>query len=195
MGADDEKTPRGRPPPMPRPPTPRPRTSDDRDVHRTKTPPRGVGLTEPPVFVEDDVTGNYSGEDLRRIRGQRRTDRRFERLEEKSDEDRKVLGDLKDEVKDLKGDVKGLTAGVTGLTNEVKILADVVRQEREVDITTRVEMHKGAIREAFEERRSERDDKQDARKVRRWTVAKVVAGVFSAGALGAIVHWILAKLG
>jgi hypothetical protein len=58
-----------------------PRTpTRDRDVYVAKTPGRGV-----PDFVPDEVTGQYEGEDLARMRAKRPTDKRIEKLEAKHD--------------------------------------------------------------------------------------------------------------
>jgi hypothetical protein len=52
-----------------------------RDIYTPKHPtPRAV-----PEFVPDEVTGQYEGEDLARMRAKRPTDKRLEKLEEKHD--------------------------------------------------------------------------------------------------------------
>jgi uncharacterized protein YhaN len=56
--------------------------TDNRDYQRPKTNPSGLAV---PHEVEDDVTGQHAGEELRAMRARRPTPERIQRLEDKHD--------------------------------------------------------------------------------------------------------------
>lgn len=80
------------PPIPPKPPRPPTYVGDRGEVRRPRTPPRGIGLTEPPPIVEyvsEDVTGKYVGPELAEVRAIERAKRptpdRLAKLEAKND--------------------------------------------------------------------------------------------------------------
>jgi hypothetical protein len=107
------------------------------------------------------VTGVYEGEELARIRARRPTDERIGRVEKKQDEDRADLKQLSTLVHETREDV----ASMRGELKVLPELVDLIKQQQT---------------DALDERKHRRE---------RWT--KVIAGVFSAGVLGAIVHAVL----
>ncbi len=67
---------------------------------RARALPHGVPL---PVFEEDDLTGQYEGEDLERARARRPTHKRIGHIEKKQDGLVKVVGDLRADVSHING--------------------------------------------------------------------------------------------
>jgi outer membrane murein-binding lipoprotein Lpp len=137
-----------RDPPGPAAPIPRVATRD-RDVHVPKhaTPPQGY-----PVFVGEEVTGAYEGDELREIRSRRPTDKRIERLEDKHDELRSDVREIRDDQKVIAGHVGDLRAEVSGISGQLEVLpkfmaaiekaADRANERDDVTFTSKVEVHK-----------------------------------------------------
>jgi uncharacterized coiled-coil protein SlyX len=82
------------------------------------SPARGV-----PEFTTDELTGNYQGEDLARMRARRPTPNRLERLEKKQDEDRAEIKTLTTTVSDLRVDV----ANIDGKLDVLPELLQLIR--------------------------------------------------------------------
>jgi hypothetical protein len=62
----------------------------DRDVYTAKHPTPSPGV---PAFIDEEITSQYAGEELRALRRKRPTDERIARLEDKHDKlDGKVDG-------------------------------------------------------------------------------------------------------
>lgn len=121
-----------------------------------------------PEPVDEDVTGQYSGEALRVMRSRRPTDRRLGRLEEKHDE-------LSEELTKLRIQ-QGATDSKVDTLLDLATKAESARQERE-DRETRAD-----------EARVARDDKQ-RRDARKHTIAMISAlGVAIAAVLTAVLH-------
>ncbi len=98
----------------------RQQTQTERDLdglaarrERTRSPARGV-----PVDF-DEITGNYEGEDLARMRALRPTPARLYLLEKKQDEDR-------DEHKALVEKVDGLAVTVASIDGKLSVLPDLL---------------------------------------------------------------------
>jgi len=124
---------------------------DRGETLRTHPTPRGVGLTRPPTNVarastgagipheiDDPGTGVVEGEDLRRIRAQRPTAMRLERLEDKHDETRRDVADLRESV----GRVEGKLDVLPQLVAAVKEASDRANQREQVTFTASVEVDK-----------------------------------------------------
>lgn len=96
---------------------------------RRRSPVLGV----PATSWDDDITGQYQGEDLAQARARRPTVQRLARLEAKQDEDR--------------GNLHELAVGLAGIRGELKVLPELVEliksksnnehQTRRLSMTTR----------------------------------------------------------
>ena len=122
--------------------------SDDRKPRRAgtilgdrneirRTPVQGVPLTE---FAEQSqpVTGVYDGDDLRRARASRPTAARLERLEDKHDETRRDVADLRAVV----GRIEGKLDVLPQLVEAVQASAERANQREQVTFTASVEVDK-----------------------------------------------------
>lgn len=103
------------------------------------TPPKGVRI-DPHEFDEDrqPTTGVLDGDDLRRARASRPTAMRLERLEDKHDETRRDVADLRAVV----GKIDGKLDVLPQLVEAVKENADRVIQREQVTFTASVEVDK-----------------------------------------------------
>lgn len=105
----------------------------DRNESR-RTPVHGV-----PVPIEfAEPTGVYEGEDLRRARAQRPTAARLERLEDKHDETRRDVADLREAV----GRVEGKLEVLPQLLEAVQASAERANHREQVTFTASVEVDK-----------------------------------------------------
>jgi hypothetical protein len=75
----------------------------DRDVYTPKHPTPSPGV---PAFVDDDLTGQYAGEDLAQRRAKRPTDERIKRLEDKHDKLDDKVDDIHGDVREMRGELK-----------------------------------------------------------------------------------------
>ena len=102
-----------------------------------RTPVQGVPLAE---FTEQSqpVTGVYDGEDLRRARASRPTAARLERLEDKHDETRRDVADLRAVV----GRIEGKLDVLPQLVEAVQASAERANQREQVTFTASVEVDK-----------------------------------------------------
>ena len=99
-----------------------------------RTPVHGV-----PVPIEfTEPTGVYEGEDLRRARAQRPTGARLERLEDKHDETRRDVADLRAVV----GRIEGKLDVLPQLVEAVQASAERANQREQVTFTASVEVDK-----------------------------------------------------
>jgi uncharacterized coiled-coil protein SlyX len=109
-------------------------SDDRRDRYVPKHPtPRGV-----PAFVEEEATGRYEGEDLKRIRAKRKTDERVARLEDKHDA-------LAETVTEIRVDVGEMRAEVRTLVKHVEAALVEQHQTERVRINGRTQIIAGAI--------------------------------------------------
>ncbi len=163
--------------------------TDDRDKRRT--PPGGYPVpahvraqTAPPVeYVQDEVTGNHVGEDLRIARARRSTDERIGRLEDKHDVLAAVVGDVREAVGTMSGQLEVLPR----LIDIIERSASRAEQREHVTFTAQVDVDKAG-------RLATIGDTADAAKLRRSLIAKAVAGVIAIGTSGAFVHWLLERI-
>jgi polyisoprenoid-binding protein YceI len=130
-----------------------PRTpTRDRDVYVAKTPARGV-----PTFVEEELTGQYEGEELERARARRPTPSRFRHLEGRVDKLTEDVSDLRVEVSSEMSDVK---AGMGELAGEVRGLAIVIKDaasRSHVTFTSKVEVDTAEKVDSIDARKGKRD--------------------------------------
>jgi hypothetical protein len=104
----------------------------DRYVPKHKTP------TAVPAFIEEEATGRYEGEDLKRIRAKRKTDERVARLEDKHDS-------LAETVTEIRVDVGEMRAEVRTLVKHVEAALTEQHQTERVRINGRTKIIAGAI--------------------------------------------------
>lgn len=144
---------------------------------KRRTPRAGVAITPQavPVEVPDEVTGNYEGDELRAIRSRRSTDERIGRLEDKHDELRAVVGETREDVSAMRGEMKALPRLVD--------LIEKMASGAHVALTAQVKVDAAEKLDAIDERKQWR---------KRWT--SIVGGLFSAGVLGALAHYLAGKL-
>ncbi len=90
----------------------RPSAHQDRDRYTDKhaTPRGGV-----PSFVEEEITGHYTGKDLQERRSRRQTPERFQHIERRQDEHSarqdefaKVLSDTREDIAKMSGSLETL---------------------------------------------------------------------------------------
>lgn len=144
-----------KPPPLPRPGT--------HGEIRRRTPPQGY-----PVAVDEDVTGQYEGEELDAVRARRPTPDRFRVLERKSDGFDVRLGTLE------------VTVG--RIDERTSTTADQVAQLVEIEQTKRLEglrLKTAEAEDAIAKRRSTRE-----------LAARVVGWAITGGGIVEILHWI-----
>ena len=128
-----------------------------------------------PVFVPEEVTGNYEGDELKKMRARRPTDERLTRLEDKHDVlDAKVDGIAVD-VAGMKGQFTVIPRLVDTMEKAIEHLQqrDHVRFTASVDVDKAKELSKVEI-EALEKR-----DEVDADKAKRTWISKTLAIVSS----------------
>lgn len=170
-----------------------------------------------PEFEAEDATGKYAGEELQMHRRARSHSDRIERLEKKHDKHGEKLDSLTGDVAELKGDVKEVRGEVAGLRGEVigqmngqdRVLKNIestmtrLANREEVDITTRVELHKAdkmseikveeekklsATKIEEEKRIADIKDEADRKAARRKIVTKIVGGVAGGAGIVELLH-------
>jgi hypothetical protein len=124
-------------------------------------------------FVCDDVTGQYEGEELQRMRAQRKPDDRIGRLEEKHDSLVKVVTETRVEVAKISGQLEVLPKLVDAINQSVQRTA----QRDHVTFTAKVDVDKAQALDVI-----------DARKAKRDTYLKIAAALLTGGALGKLLH-------
>lgn len=144
---------------------------------RRRTPRAGV-----PVEIPDEVTGNYQGEELRTWRGRRPTPERLQRIEDKQDrfeenhaELAKVVSATREDVSAMRGEMKTLPRLVD--------LIEKMASGAHVALTAQVKVDAAEKLDEIDERKQRR---------KRWT--NVIGGLFSAGVLGALAHYLAGRL-
>lgn len=155
----------------------------DRDRYEPKHPAA-------PVYVAEELTDRYEGEELAKQRTKRPTDERIGRLEQKSDETRadvKALTAIVTETRVEHGEaIARVEARLEGLPDFAKLAEKMIDRAGEAQqhlTMTRIDVAGDAAREPV----------RDA-KFRRKLILMVAGGVTSAGVLGAVVHCLLGKI-
>lgn len=124
-----------RPPPIPKLPQARVisegkplrgQTSNDRDAAALKR--RAQSPIPEEIDWDEDLTGKYEGEELRRMRRKRDTDKRIEKLEDKHDELAQKLGETREDVREIKTETKGQTKLLERLLDDKE---HVIKTKRE----------------------------------------------------------------
>jgi hypothetical protein len=165
-------------------------SDDDRALigRQRTTPVRGSAIPRP-VESFDDLTDRYEGEELQHARSGRPTEKRFEKLEKKSDEDRAAIAEIKEDISAVKVSVAGIAGEMKILPALVSELRDALRSKREdehVVLTTKLDIGK-------HEAKTRIDTQQVATKSK-WNMAvQIVTGLFSAGVLGAAIALIASR--
>ncbi len=150
---------------------------DDERVAMGRESRRAPGAEE--VFGEEENSQNYEGAALRELRAQRPIERRVEKLEEKHDAVVEIISEVRGDVKGMAGKLDTFMAMQPRQHTEDSLMR-VVKDTTTTTLATRV-----------------LDEQRDTKNFRRQFVLstlKIVAGLASAGALGAIAHYLLAKL-
>jgi hypothetical protein len=147
----------------------RARSHQDRDVYtpKTKTP------TSVPQFVSEDITSQYSGEDLRRARSRRPTPERIAHLEDKHDQLSSVVCEMRVDLAEIRGDTKVQNASLATISKTLDRMAAREDVEHAADVDVDAEQKKDAIA---------------AGKARRDAVIKVALYIITGGLLGKILH-------
>ncbi len=83
-----------------------------------------------PVYVEPEATGNYEGEELRRIRARRPTPQRLERLEDKHDQLVESVSDLREGFGRVEGQLAILVRHTDEQTRQRAAEAELDRAEK-----------------------------------------------------------------
>jgi hypothetical protein len=138
---------------------PPPKSPRDRDVYVAKTPARGV-----PSFVEEELTGQYEGEELERARARRPTPSRFRHLEGRADKLESRVDKLSSDVSELRvelsEEMSGVKAGMGELAGEVRGLAIVIKDaasRSHVTFTSKVEVDTAEQVDNIDARKGKRD--------------------------------------
>jgi hypothetical protein len=144
-----------------------------------------------PAFVQEELTGNYSGPELAERRAARPTDKRFEKLETFKDTTTAEIGAIKMSIVKIESDGKLTAAGIASIE---KMLTEerLERQHRE-----RLELeqeHKVETAERVADVEVRKSKTIDTNKARIERVTKIVGAVIGLLSSGAVLHWILGKL-
>ncbi len=133
-----------------------------------------------PVYVEPDTTEQCdTPEQVRQMRGRRSTEQRVTKLEDKFD----VLTGTVTETQVAVGGLVKETAGQTKLIEEIQRGVTRIADRDDVKYQSNL-----TINEA------QQIDSLDARKARRWLLAKGAGAVLGGGTLLELVHWIAGRL-
>lgn len=160
-----------------------------------KSRPLGVPIVTssvPQEFADPEQpgTGVTEGEALARVRANRETKDRLNRLENKSDQDRAAIADLRETVGRLEGRFDGVDTGLENVTKALDRLAD----EKTITFKASVEVDKAKQQASVQVDTAEKLDIIDARKARRTLIAKALGLLGAGGVLAELVHWIAGKL-
>jgi len=158
-----------------------------------------------PANVEEELTGNYKGEELAGRRALRPTDQRVAHLETRVDGVISDIGDMRAEVAsgmgkivgsvgELAGEVKGLAMVVANqgqrehATYKATLEIDTAEKKAEVEVDTatkKAEVEVGVAKEK---------DEIDAKKESRSRTTKIIAGVIALLTSGTFLGWLLGRL-
>lgn len=149
----------------------RAQSHQDRDsyVEKHRTPPAGTVVD----FVAEDVTGQYQGAELARIRSRRPTPERIARLEAKHDQLASIVTEMRVDVADIRGDQKAQNASLTSISKTLDRLAEREAVDHAADADVDAARQKDLIAAA---------------KAKREAIIKVVLYVVTGGLLGKIMH-------
>lgn len=155
--------------------SPKPR---DRDVLvRKDTPRAGV-----PETWDDGITGNYDGDDLRRMRAMREDGDRLARLEDKDDKHEEDISAIKDSladvklsVADIRGEQKATTVAMRGIERTLERMAAREHVEYSADADVK---------------KAKRLDTINAGADKRKFWLSIGTALIGGGALGKLLHWL-----
>lgn len=121
------------------------RRPTDRDVFIPKH-------TATPEFIEDQGTGNCSGDDLRRVRSRRPTSKRLEMLEAKDDQRAEDIAEIKVAVADIRGDQKAQNVALSSIQKSLERQAARDDAEFVADVSVDAAQKKDVITAQAEKR-------------------------------------------
>jgi hypothetical protein len=190
-----------------KPPAKRPPSQSDRDAQgfaARKERDRAADAAIP-ASVEEELTGNYKGEELERRRALRPTDQRVAHLETRVDGVISDIGEMRAEVAsgmgkivgsvgELAGEVKGLAMVVANqgqrehATYKATLEIDTAEKKAEVEVDTATKKAEVEVYTAKEK------DEIDAKKESRSRTTKIIAGVIALLTSGTFLGWLLGKL-
>jgi uncharacterized coiled-coil protein SlyX len=152
----------------------------DRSEHTTPV--------EIPVPVYEDVTGQYEGEDLERMRERRHPTDRVRHLEKRADKQDDKIDKIRDGLSDVKetlGKVSGKIDVLPDLIKQIGETAGRAAQQQQVTFTAQVDTQKaqviGETRLAVAEKLDVIDQRKQKR-TRRTRLVGAVAGLLAGGA-------------
>lgn len=160
----------------------------------------------------EELTGNYKGEELERLRSLRPTDLRFAHLEGRVDNAFNELGEIRAEIGEVRGEVDSglgsvraeiatglgkIAGGMGELAGEMKGLARVVEDQgkrHHATFTATLDVDTAAKKAGIEVGAAVQKDEIDAKKEKRTRATKIIAGVIALLTSGTFLGWLLGKL-
>lgn len=158
---------------------------DDRDLLKKRTPPSGVAAiksasaTRGDGGFEEDVTGQYDGDELDRLRAMRPADQRIARLEKKHDD----LTQVVTETRVIVGEMSGQLSVLPELISVVRESANRASQREHVTFTAQVDVDKARQLDSIE-----------GKKANRQRITTIIGGAVTLLTSGAVIHWLVGKL-
>lgn len=146
------------------------------------TPPDDLEF--PPMELDDNapVTGVHSGPELAKLRAQRPTGMRLNRLEDKHDALDIVVGNIRADVGEIKGAINLLPRLIEDAIDQVK----EVKAREHVTFTAQVDVTRA-------EKIADIHDDADAKKQRRALKIKIAGGIVAVASSSAFLHWLIAR--
>ncbi len=147
---------------------------------RVATPARGVPIVPEPETWDDQDTSQVDIEQRKKIRADRPTDKRFEKLETFKDEAIKSFNELKVAIANTNTAIAQTNAAVQEVRGDHKATsATLLRVEKYLDATQRKELVEFEANKGVEA--AEKKDAIDKRKTKRDTLAKILGGLLGGG--------------
>jgi hypothetical protein len=150
-----------------------------------------------PESWNEDITGNYEGEELARMRATKRSpDERFELLDRHRDETKVELQGIKLDVSNLRGDISTLKGTVGEIKGQMEVWPrihdqlDTLLKRDHVKLEAKIDIERQKTAAEIEERRA---DRAARRKLWGEIIAKIMLGVAAIWAVIATI--LLAKYG
>jgi len=197
----DEKTPR--PPRLQRP------TERELESDRSRRERASSQVDDLSEEFDDPITGNYEGEELQRVRREKRTTgERLDRLEVKHDrlveavtQTRVAVGRIEGQLEVLPELVSVIKQGAARehVTFTAKVDVDKAREEAKIEVEKAKELSAVEIEEAKKRAQVELDKAKErdvirARSERRKRITKIVGAVVGMPALWEGIKWLAGKL-
>lgn len=156
MSDDDPKSSSGAPVVVGRVPTAE--RGKTRDHRVEKHPPERIrAALAAPSFDTEEVTGQYSGDELRAIRSKRTTSERLERLEVKHDDLKQDFGNRLGRVEIAVADMGGQFKIIPSLINTMQDATKAMQQRDHVTFTAKVDVDKAVAIDVVEASKAKRE--------------------------------------